>query len=186
LNDASQWLAVGPGYTTSTFVPNDMEAAVFVFESKWHSAFPKAALMASTVASPSAPQGTFTGINDTFNSDMFSYDLSNYPHVMEEMNSALGWSASGSNIYTAGYLPTSKQPQLGIAYQLATIESSVSSAHCASGGLYSTNDTQCVTPSVYAGLAHMMYPYMEFYISDWRNAKVQPWIKLIHDVTYGQ
>jgi hypothetical protein len=184
LNDASQWLAIGPGYTTSTFIPNDLEAAQKHFESRWHSAFPNAALMASTISKPT-PLGTY-GIIDTFNSDMFINDLNNYPYVMEEMNSALGWSASTNGIYTAGYLPFSSQPKLAIAFQTLGVEGFVPNAQCASNGLYSTSDTQCVTPSVNAALSLMVYPYIEFYSADWDNPAVQPWLKLVHDTAYGQ
>jgi hypothetical protein len=179
LNDASQWLAIGSGYTTSTFIPNDLEAAQLHFESSWHSAFPNAALMASTTTKPSPP-GTFV-TNDTFNSDMFINDLNNYPYVMEEMNSGLGWSTSGNIIFTAPYLPFSSQPKLAIAFQTVAAEGFVAGAQCASNGLYSTSDTQCVTPSVNAALPIMAYPYIEFYSDDWDDPTLQPWLKLVHD-----
>jgi hypothetical protein len=183
LNDAAQWLAVGPGYTTSNFIPDDLEAAEQHFESSWSNAFPNAALMPIMGNKP-CPPGTY--ITDTFTPDMNAYDLSNHPHVIEEMSAALGWSATKGDIEISHFLPFSSQPFLGIAYQTDSIENSVAGAQCASNGIYSTSNTQCLTPSVYAGLAHMMYPYIEFYVADWQNSKVQPWIKLVHDLAYKQ
>jgi hypothetical protein len=182
LNDAAQWLGVGPGYTTSNFIPNDLEAAEQHFESSWSNAFPNAALMAIIGNTPSPP-GTYVN-KDTFTPDMIAYDLSNHPNVMEEMNASLGWQAP--SIVVAKYMPYSSQPFLGIAYQTIGVENYVSGAQCASKGLYSTSNTQCVTPTVYAGLAHMMFPYIEFAIADWQAPQVQPWIKLVHDLAYKQ
>jgi hypothetical protein len=165
----------------------NVENAIAYFEQQWRAAFPNQVLGFITISSNPMPQNT----SYTFNQDMFTYHQNTYAGSFMEMNGALGWSTTGGNIFVPTYLPLRTNSCTNgvancagemIGMQTVGPEANVAGTptpSCAAGapnGPYSTANTQCLTPSIYAAMAQnpAALSYYEIYQSDINSSVVPP------------